>query len=365
MKEYLVSERFKTEISFKFNISHHFDQRLAQTRLLYLLFFDDPLIRIPVRPAEYPFLDYAARFWLYHARSSEKYGGAHVQQLIKDWFLSKQTYSNCVQTYNPDFILEKEDTLPNPLYYASYTGAVEPLQWILETNPDLNAISGHFRTALRAACAETATSRADEMIVKILLDAGADVNADSGHSSCIEAASTAGSEAIVRQLLEAGAKVNVCGGYFGSALHSASFYGYEAIVDQLLKAGADLNLVDEFYGTAIYSACFRGHEGVVGQLLVLKAGADANPQSGRHESPLQLAAYFRYTEIAKKLLEAGADANARGGEYNTALEAACYSGHNKVLELLVQHNGGTRPDCEADDKCGSRCEYPSSQPRLW
>ncbi|KAF2174534.1 hypothetical protein K469DRAFT_506722, partial [Zopfia rhizophila CBS 207.26] len=53
-----------------------------------------------------------------------------------------------------------------------------------------------------------------------------------------------GHEEIVRVLLKAGAEVNAQGGYYGNALQAASYRGHEEIVRVLLKAGAEVNTED-------------------------------------------------------------------------------------------------------------------------
>ncbi|KAF2183428.1 hypothetical protein K469DRAFT_521687, partial [Zopfia rhizophila CBS 207.26] len=64
----------------------------------------------------------------------------------------------------------------------------------------------------------------------LLLDAGADVNAQGGHyGNALQAASLGDHEQIVKLLLNAGADVNAQGGHCGNALQAASSGGYEQI----------------------------------------------------------------------------------------------------------------------------------------
>ncbi|KAF8817312.1 hypothetical protein BYT27DRAFT_6865538, partial [Phlegmacium glaucopus] len=60
--------------------------------------------------------------------------------------------------------------------------------------------------------------------------------------SALQAASSEGHEAIVKLLLEKGANVNAQEGEeFGSALRAASSRGHEAIVKLLLEHGAEMS----------------------------------------------------------------------------------------------------------------------------
>jgi ankyrin repeat protein len=74
--------------------------------------------------------------------------------------------------------------------------------------------------------------------VKLLLEKGADVNAQGGYGNALQAASVGGHEGIMKLLLEKGADVNAQGGSYGNALQVASTEGHDAIVKLLLENGA-------------------------------------------------------------------------------------------------------------------------------
>jgi ankyrin repeat protein len=59
--------------------------------------------------------------------------------------------------------------------------------------------------------------------------------------NAIQAASIEGHEQIVKLLLNQGADVNAQGGLFGNALQAALEGGHEQIVKLLLNRGADVN----------------------------------------------------------------------------------------------------------------------------
>src|SRR5437773_163750 len=79
-------------------------------------------------------------------------------------------------------------------------------------------------------------------------------------------ASRNGHERVVRVLLEAGADVNAAAGrggiFSGTALQGASRNGHERVVRVLLEAGADVNAAAGgrgFSGTALQQASRNGH----------------------------------------------------------------------------------------------------------
>lgn len=67
-------------------------------------------------------------------------------------------------------------------------------------------------------------------------------------------ASSLGLLGLCRLLLEAGADVNAQGGHYGNALQAASFRGDREVVQQLLGAGADVNVQGRHYGNAQFSS---------------------------------------------------------------------------------------------------------------
>ncbi|CAG5179642.1 uncharacterized protein ALTATR162_LOCUS9388 [Alternaria atra] len=75
-----------------------------------------------------------------------------------------------------------------------------------------------------------AAENGHKQVVKLLVDKGADVNAQGGrYGNALYAASYRGHEAVVRQLLDKGAEINAQGGYFSNALQAASDGGHEAV----------------------------------------------------------------------------------------------------------------------------------------
>jgi ankyrin repeat protein len=91
-----------------------------------------------------------------------------------------------------------------------------------------------------------------DAIVKLLVDKGADVNAQGGeYGNALQAASYEGHEAVVRLLLDKGANVNAQGGGYSNGLQAASCRGHEAVVRLLVDKGADVNAQGGEYGNAL------------------------------------------------------------------------------------------------------------------
>jgi ankyrin repeat protein len=82
-------------------------------------------------------------------------------------------------------------------------------------------------------------------VVRMLLDAHADVNAQGGYyGNALQAAAFGGNTEVVRMLLDAHADVNAQGGRYGSPLHAALGNSRSDTIHFLLTAGADPLLTD-------------------------------------------------------------------------------------------------------------------------
>jgi ankyrin repeat protein len=224
------------------------------------------------------------------------------------------------------------DYYGSALQAASYNGLEEMVKLLLEKGADVNAQGGYYGNALQAASVD-----GSKAVVRLLLDEGADVTAQGGvYGNALQAASEQGNLAIVRLILDKGANVNVKGGVYGNALQSAALMGHEAVVRLLLEEGADVNSQGGLYGNALQAASVMGREVVVEVLL--EKGADVNAKGGVYDNALQAASFDGDEAIVQLLLDKGADVNAQGGRYGTALQAASHRGDETILRLLL-YNG--------------------------
>ena len=181
-------------------------------------------------------------------------------------------------------------------------------------------------------------------MVKLLLQAGADVNAVTGFDiPILEEFVRYGSTDAIRSLLDA--RPNV----FGNAVYFAVDYGDLEMLQILLTAGADMNACfQDSRRTALTRAVEKQSVSIVNFLL--DSGADVNgctlahhahdleledcdlflwdDASYDHDStidctPLQAASFHHDTEIAKILIEAGAEVNMDSSARNRS-EPRCF-----------------------------------------
>lgn len=198
-------------------------------------------------------------------------------------------------------------------------------------------------------------------IVKMLIEAGADVNAQ---PSPLVNATIDGSSELVQILLNAGANVNSPGSdgiTRITALQAAVSHKRVDLVRTIMNAGADVNAPAAYNGgaTALQYAASTGSIQLVE--ILLASGADVNaPAAGnRGYTALQGAAMHGHLRIALMLLKAGADVNGAPAEEEgrTALEAAAENGRLDVLHLLLHNDDDTEAlemRCEQAAKLAQR-----------
>ncbi|KAH6986800.1 hypothetical protein EDB80DRAFT_183080 [Ilyonectria destructans] len=288
-----------------------------------------------------PFYDYAAHNWGHHALKD-----VTSSQVVISFLKSKAKVEASSQALmaakeyssHSHYSQEAPRNLTG-LHLAGCFGVSKAAATLLRLGQSPDLKDTYSRTPLWYAA-----QNGHDTVVKLLVAAGADVNAAAAEfdgRTALQAAAEGGHLGVVKKLLAAGADVNAAaaGDYGQTALRTAAERGYLEVVEKLLAAGADVNAAAAADGgqTTLQAAAGGGYLEVVEKLLA--AGADVNAAAveldGR--TALQAAAEGGYLEVVEKLLAAGADVNAAaaadGGQ--TTLQAAAGGGYLEVVEKLL------------------------------
>ncbi|KAJ4258131.1 hypothetical protein NW762_008272 [Fusarium torreyae] len=140
-----------------------------------------------------------------------------------------------------------------------------------------------------------------------------------------------GHEVIVKLLLDHGMDIEA-EGQFGTPLRSASLMNHKSTLGLLLQRGANVK-TGELKGNALYVAAMKGNVDVL--RVLIEEGADVEQKTGSFGTVLQVASYYGHEDIVEILLDAGADVHAKGS-CRDAFHAAAEGGHQEIIMLLLK-----------------------------
>ncbi|XP_008217571.3 uncharacterized protein LOC103318097 [Nasonia vitripennis] len=297
-----------------------------------------------------------------------------------------------------------------PLYVAACNGYKEIVELLLSHGADIDAVSSDGSTALHEAITNdhrdvfevllTHKARIDiktkcdkltplsiacksnkKDMVEMLINRGADVNADGGfplfyavsnsnvdvinillnkkanihkkyilNSNLLHLAVTMSDCETIKFLLSRGINVNCEGEKRYTPLHMAVDNDYNLAVDILLSKGANIHCQTDEGLTPLHIAAYNGYSDVVETLLNRK-NFNTNIKDNKHRIALELAVANNHLEIVKLLLSCGKINLHNKGQYDfTILHIAAQTGHLEIVRYLVD-NGA---DINAKNDCGSK-----------
>ncbi|KAK4889604.1 hypothetical protein LTR27_011588 [Elasticomyces elasticus] len=302
------------------------------------------------------------RLLLQHGAEVNILGGSLDSALKASSLGGCTTLVQILLDYSADVNLRTAGT-KSALAEACGEGHREVACLLLEHGADIHAQDREDTTALHDA------SRAGHVTtVQLLLERGVNVNLTGrSRTSALVYASQAQSEeaalAVVRLLLDHGAYINAQSSKYGTALCAASLSGHERIVRLLLEDGAYINARDRAYGDAFQAACYRGGETVV--RLLLENGACVSIQGGYYGNALCAASRGAHLRAVQLLLDSGADVNTKGGRYGGAIGCILqYRGKRKkdqdqvyqmLREAMSWEEIPRSRKSRASSKCRRRC----------
>ena len=354
--EYLLSERCTLHSEFQTPLCH---DMIADGCLRYLLHVCDqaPLTNRWVQ--QYPLARYSARCWWQHAQRAGPTSKSTVRLLAFQLLNNQNSTLTWVQLCNiddhfdTDLALQLSD-LAQPLYYAASVGLPDVVSDILQRTIDIDV--GHVSRG-SVSPLWGAANRGHEQVVRMLLQAGADANAeDKDAGTALQIACMFGHENVVRVLLDAGAGLygqnqegyirNALGASVSMQSNMIAADVRARIVQMLLDAGIDRSA----RSAAVFDSL--RFPDILNTLLTTDVDIDC--RGSYTSTPLQCAVFYGLEHTVRLLLDHGADPNARPGQWGRALRSACREGHSAVAEILL-NSGAILSEDNEYLYCASEC----------
>ena len=220
------------------------------------------------------------------------------------------------------------------LAFAAYFGHTEAVRYLVGL-PEVHinqkgGLAREERTALGFAI-----TRVHADVVRVLIDAGADIEAwETNGCRPLHLACMNEEIAIVKMLVKADAEVRVLDYRGFSPLDIAAVNGHTETVRYIVglqKIDVNYRAFNNY--TALQSAVHTGHPDVVQVLITARADIETKDEKG--QSPLHWASRSGALAIVKVLVKAGAQVCATDNEGNTCLMLAGAKGHTEIVRYLL------------------------------
>lgn len=245
--------------------------------------------------------------------------------LILFMFLASQA-QKVLELPDTTYIYYDEDS---ELRVAAANGDTLLIKVLLELGADVNAETWEGVTPLMYASQE-----GHLRAVELLIDAGADVNDKPGNQiDALLGACIAGHVFVADTLILNGANVNTRNLDGVSPLMYAAAFNYELLADVLVFYEANINASDNFGNEAIHYSSFYGNFNITAMLL--ENGARINATDLKGYTPLMIAAQNGYPDLVAFLIDMGADINYANVSNYTALSLAIINRQFGIVEQLI------------------------------
>lgn len=187
-----------------------------------------------------------------------------------------------------------------------------------------------------------------ETAVELVLNDDVDVNIPAlGNRTPLLWASSASSSMLIKTLIDLGADVNVqrTDDKFTPLMLAADRRNHLA-TRLLLEHGADINMRDKYGRTPLYHAVMTNQETLV--KLLLERKADVCVQNTEGDSPLHFSVRRGFFEVSRLLIEAGCNINVRNKSHQTPLYIAVEETHEQLVTLLLANSADVHMQYKED-----------------
>jgi hypothetical protein len=268
IKEYLSSDRIARD--YYSTPEQTTPLHISECCLTYHLQLSESILATEDYLRRFVLWEYAAQYWLVHLE----------KVALESWTISVTDRAKRTFAAKPHSLLNMDrignyrrtyswkttmDRLKSPLFYATSMGAFQLTSLLIHNGADINEVSPAASTE---TLLQEAIFRKHKAIIKLLLEQGADVNAQGGqYGNALQEAVIRRGEDVVQLLIRNGAQVNATGGYYGTALQGAVFMRNLNISQLLLDSDADVNVKSGVYGNALQAAVAKDELDIAELLL--------------------------------------------------------------------------------------------------
>lgn len=223
---------------------------------------------------------------------------------------------------------QADENIASSLEQATLEGNIPRLKELLLSGVSVSTpISSREFTALHLA-----VSSGNEAMVKTLIDAGANVSAQTYDGvTPLHNAAADNSVELAKLLLGAGADAKSCNSDNETPLHVAALFGGKRLASLLIDAGCDISAKDCYGNTALHIAA--AHESLELVQFLLSSGADPNAVNNNEDTVLHHAVADGPDSV-ELLLENGADIHSPGQFGDTLLHRAAQSSASLLQVFL-------------------------------
>ncbi len=215
------------------------------------------------------------------------------------------------------------------MFAAAYAKNAKAVTQAIKTGANLKAKNRTGTTALMIAAVYNNPS-----IIKALAEKGINQQDEEGYSALMYAAQKNPDEKAIKVLLKAGANINAVNNIRATALLLSATNENNAVLKTLLDSGADVK-IKRGDGTTVLMivALFSGNSESIKWLL--KKGVDVNAKTNEGWTALMYATRSNDNyQAVKELLKKGADVNAKTESGYTALKLAISNNSEKSIKML-------------------------------
>ena len=221
------------------------------------------------------------------------------------------------------------------LTYATTASRPSIMKLLIDAGADVNAVDRSIYKVPFAIAVNTTDPEDRYAVAKVLIDAGANLNVGYGKTPLMQAVSEEDIR-LVDLLISSGANVNLQDDDANNAYSLAAALGNQTLKQILLKAGADpaigvAKYRKEWGQHAFFQAAADGRVDVV-EAMLNNGTATVNMTNGLKVTALMRA---RDEPVVDALLNAGADVNMQDDRGFTALMWAAEIGRASVVKKLI------------------------------